>query len=122
MPVHPFVQACVIPGCGAPVSARGRCGAHATVLDQHRGLNSDRQHAALYTSARWRKLRRHILDEHLLCECDDCRGGLGRVRRAAVVHHRQAHGGDPTKFFDPANLLPMAKACHDAITGRNRRK
>ena len=117
MPVNPFLHSCRVPSCGAPVASRGACALHASQQDTHRGLTSDRQHKALYDSARWRLLRRAILAARPFCECDQCRGGHVRVTPASVVHHRQPHHGDEHLFFGPDNLQALAKVCHDRITG-----
>jgi hypothetical protein len=29
------------------------------------------------------------------------------------VHHKEAHKGDPAKFFDPSNCEAVCKPCHD---------
>ena len=45
-----------------------------------------------------------------MCQCPHCKAqGL----KANIVDHKDRHGGDPRKFFDPANLISMNKQCHD---------
>jgi 5-methylcytosine-specific restriction protein A len=112
----PYSQACAVFGCPRPVTARGRCATHAQRLGQTRGLDCDRHRGrALYQTARWRALRRWLLNRSPLCTCTECEQ-LKRVRVATVVHHRQPHGGDEEKFFNVELLQPLAKACHDRIT------
>jgi len=119
MPTNPFAHQCRVPGCSQRVTARGRCAAHAGQVDALRGLSSDRQHKHLYDSARWKRLRAHILTTRIWCECQDCtRESVHRI--AEVVHHVTPHGGDETLFFAEANLQPLAKQCHDQLTGRSR--
>lgn len=111
----PFSKACAVCGCSRPAVSRGRCQVHAGQVDRARGLASDRQHKALYNSARWRRLRTWLLREQPVCRCAAC-VRLGRVRPASVVHHLRPHGGDERLFFDPRNLVALAKECHDAMT------
>lgn len=91
------------------------CPTRARQRDQHRNPNTDRYHVHLYASLRWRRLRREILTARPWCECPDC-GGTVYFPPASVVHHKEAHHGDETLFFDPMNLQPLAKSCHDRIT------
>jgi 5-methylcytosine-specific restriction enzyme A len=114
----PYRSACVVFGCPRPVTARGRCATHAKGMEQTRGLNSDRHLGrALYQTARWRALRRWLLNRSPLCTCTECEQ-LKRVRVATVVHHRQPHGGDEGKFFNVELLQALAKSCHDRLTSR----
>lgn len=119
MPSVPYSRACAVAGCSAQVHLRGRCQAHGTTADQLRGLGSDRVHTDLYQSAEWRRVRRRMLAESPLCQCADCCAS-SILRATEVVHHREPHGGDRVKFFDRANLVAMAKACHDRFTGSAR--
>ena len=59
----------------------------------------------VYRSARWRRLRRMVL-ERAGNRCARC-GGAGRLE----VHHRRplACGGDP---FDATNLQALCRRCH----------
>lgn len=115
MPTLPYRYACAVAGCACPARGRGRCAQHATVADQLRGLGSDRYHAGLYNSPEWRRLRRQVLAASPVCQCASCLTSPV-VRVTSVVHHREAHHGDPTKFFAVENLVAMAKPCHDRLT------
>jgi 5-methylcytosine-specific restriction protein A len=104
------------------VTSRGRCAVHGQALEQTRGLDSDRHRGRdLYQTSRWRRLRRWLLSQRPLCECDDCQR-TGRVLAASVLHHVRHHGGDSVLFFDVENLMPMAKPCHDRLTALEMRK
>jgi len=115
-----MTRACLVFACGDPVTTRGRCARHAGQVDSQRSLGTDRQAGAeLYQSARWKALRGRLLRRSPLCACDDCaRDGI--VRPTSVIHHLEPHGGVASKFFAPSNLRPLAKACHDRITMRER--
>jgi 5-methylcytosine-specific restriction enzyme A len=67
----------------------------------------------MYKSSRWRRLRYQQLLDHPLCgRC--LRSNPRRLTPATVVHHLEPHRGDPTKFFDPANLISSCKPHHDS--------
>lgn len=77
-----------------------------------RAKSKDWQH--LYQTPRWRRLRKAQLDKQRLCErC--MRGNPPQVVVATVVHHKEPHKGDTTKFFDPDNLASSCKPCHDSV-------
>ena len=120
MPDNPFRASCFVAGCKQPVAVRGRCAAHAGQQDQARGLSSDRHHAHLYASARWKRLRLRILRTRLFCECPDCKG-VWPCEPTQVVHHREPHGGREELFFAETNLQALSKVCHDKLTGHSKR-
>jgi hypothetical protein len=109
-------RACLVHACGAPVVSRGRCAKHGRQVDAARSVGTDRQAgAALYQSREWRELRALVIGLHPFCMCGECVSGRRRWP-STVVHHRDAHGGDPRKFFDVRNLIALSKGCHDRIT------
>ena len=62
-------------------------------------------HRKLYYTARWKALRRAVLDRDSW-KCTDC----GRHGRMEVHHIRHtAKGG---KMWDPANLRALCRDCH----------
>jgi 5-methylcytosine-specific restriction protein A len=71
------------------------------------------QHAVrLYQDPRWRRMRRHHLRLHPLCEvCLQTE----TVEPAAVVHHRQRHDGDEANFFDEGQLQSLCWDCRNAL-------
>src|SRR4051812_33874588 len=66
----------------------------------------------LYDTARWKKRRRYQLQLHPLCEL--CKA-KGLTVAAEVVHHVEAHKGDPV-LFHTGKLQSLCKPCHDHIT------
>ena len=65
----------------------------------------------LYSSKRWRTLRRNFLLRHPMCQCPHCSGGA--PLQANVVDHIKRHDGDLRLFFALSNLRAMNKECHD---------
>jgi 5-methylcytosine-specific restriction protein A len=66
---------------------------------------------------KWQEARAGFLAKHPLCECPDHQGRAG-APRADVVDHIQPHKGDPAKFWDRNNWMPMNRGCHSAKTAR----
>lgn len=90
---------CLEPGCGELTTSK-RCPTHT------RGRYT-KAAGSLYSSKRWRILRRRILAANP--RCTSC-GTL-----ATEVDHVTAirDGGDP---WDPANLQPLCRPCHSRKT------
>lgn len=74
------------------------------------GAAADLKH--LYNSARWKRLRQHILSKHPYCQCPHHNG---KSMPANVVDHKIPHRGNLSLFWDVRNLQAMAKPCHDAF-------
>ena len=68
-----------------------------------------------YRQARWKALRKCVLDAQPLCA--DCLK-QGRATVATDVHHRVKHNGNPERFYESANLEPLCASCHAKHTGR----
>ena len=68
------------------------------------------QHASLYKTKAWYRLRHAQLQREPLCRM--CKQ-LGRVTAANVIDHIEPHRGNLELFHDPANLQSLCKACHD---------
>jgi 5-methylcytosine-specific restriction enzyme A len=85
------------------------------VRAQERDYDANRrQNAALYHSARWRKVRAHVLRRSPLCvECER----EGRTTVAQIVHHivPVSEGGAP---FDPDGLRGVCRPCHGRLHAR----
>lgn len=64
----------------------------------------------MYKTALWQRLRKGQLQREPLCE--RCKA-KGMVVAATVVHHMDAHKGDPALFYDPARLASSCAPCHD---------
>lgn len=71
----------------------------------------------LYGTAAWQRLRKFKLARDYFCECSTCKK-FNKNTPATVVDHIVPHRGDPTLFYDLANLQSMAKSCHDRKTAR----
>ena len=100
---------CVEPGCRELV-ARGRCRQHARAREW---MRPNREARRWYYIARWRDLRRQVLEAQPLCvECLQ----VSRVEPAVDVDHIVPHGGDYDRFFDPQNLQGLCKLHHSQKT------
>lgn len=102
---------CRKPGCPnlQMRGGRGYCEEHQDLADREsrRGRCRESAHRRGYT-ARYRKVRRRVLQEQPLCvRCLE----RGKVTAAEVTHHivPLAEGGTN----DPSNLMPLCRACHD---------
>lgn len=59
---------------------------------------------------RWQIARTGFLNQHPLCaRCET----EGRVSPATVVHHKIAHKGDKSLFWDRSNWEAVCQPCHD---------
>ncbi len=113
MPNRPK-RPCKQPGCSNLVES-GYCEQHRHLSRQY---DKDRESAAKCGyDKRWQRYRLTYLQEHPLCECEECKK-LGRSLPATVIDHKIAHKGDPVLFWDPNNHQAMAKRCHDKKTAR----
>ena len=81
--------------------------------EHRRAYARDSAHARGYDT-RWQRTRAQFLRVHPLCA--ECYRD-GRVTAASVVDHIVPHRGDARLFWDPDNLQPMCKVCHDRKTG-----
>jgi 5-methylcytosine-specific restriction endonuclease McrA len=68
------------------------------------------QHASLYKSKTWQRLRYYQLQREPLCRM--CRQ-LGHIEPAAIVDHIKPHRGNLELFYDADNLAALCKPCHD---------
>jgi len=68
------------------------------------------QHARLYKTKAWYRLRHAQLQAEPLCRM--CKQ-LGRVTAANVIDHIKPHRGNLELFHDPANIQALCKPCHD---------
>jgi 5-methylcytosine-specific restriction protein A len=68
----------------------------------------------LYSTARWERLRKHVLREQPVCATPAC------DKPAAHVDHIRPHEGNSDVFFDRANLQGLCHGCHSRKTRRER--
>ena len=69
------------------------------------------KHTDIYSSLRWRKLRKQYLTEHPLCVM--CQQDSGRVTPATVVDHKIPHKGNLELMWSLDNLQALCKPHHD---------
>lgn len=67
----------------------------------------------IYCSARWKRLRRHILNQGPLCVACEAKG---RVVAAHAIDHIVPVQDAPERAYDEDNLQPLCHACHNAKT------
>jgi len=103
-------------GCNNLTNER-YCDQHKRQLRQKQDKKRGTAHQRGYTS-KWRTVSAAFLKKHPLCECDECKAGVLRVREATVVDHIVPHKGDKTVFWDRNNWQAMAKKCHDKKTAK----
>lgn len=70
--------------------------------------------AAIWQSARWKRISREYLARHPVCEWPGC------GERARSVDHIVPHKGDEALAYDTGNLQALCKAHHDAKSRRDR--
>lgn len=99
------LRLCLEPRCATPATYRGRCPIHSKERNRETHSSPHR----IYSTRRWRLLRRAILTDEPLCrEC-------GTI--ATDVDHivPMEEGGEA---WAPANCQPMCHECHSAKTNR----
>ena len=114
MPMKPRTI-CIEPNCGEYAEAGGcRCPVHAAARERAYRMSPLRQERAdLYATPRWQAIRRAVLEDRPFCAA--CLA-MGKYTPAQVVDHITPHRGDRDLFFDPTNLQPLCKVCHDRKT------
>jgi hypothetical protein len=66
----------------------------------------------LYDKRSWHRLRKRIRQAEPYCRpCFEA----GRLTPAVAIHHEIAVKDDPTRAFDPSNLVPLCLNCHALI-------
>lgn len=126
MPQRPL-RPCAHPGC-PHLTAGYYCPTHQQAADQRKRLEQrhyDRHHrdqksAAFYRSPEWLAVREAVLvRDHGLCQ--RCLWE-GRITPADTVHHIVELREDWSRRLDPANLVSLCQACHNAVHGRRDRR
>lgn len=85
-----------------------RRAANRKVIDERRGSPRERGY-----SARWDTASKVFLANNPLCRrCE----AAGLLVPATVTDHIRPHRGDSELFWDPGNLQPLCKPCHDRKT------
>lgn len=64
----------------------------------------------LYDTVSWAEFRNKFLAANPKCyACGE---------RSRIVDHVISHKGNEIKFWEPTNMIPLCKLCHDYITGK----
>lgn len=102
---------CKHPGCPELVPAGEK------YCEKHKAMHPEevRSAAGRGYDNKWRAFRKRYLAVHPLCaECLK----HGRFTKATVIDHIKPFRGDERLQYDPDNLQPLCKACHDRKTGK----
>ena len=101
------------------VSPTTRYLAPATRVEQSRSRDIRLAWRAWYKTARWQKLRWTVLVRDQFT-CQLC-GRIEANTSKLVGDHKVRHRGDPTLFWDAANIQCLCKSCHDSDKQRAER-
>ena len=104
---------CRYPNCSELTSDR-YCDKHKKEIDSKYSRTS-RPFKHLYSTSRWKKLRKEFLQDHTLCE--ECKRN-GVIKIAEVVDHIEAHKGDELLFWNQNNWQALCKHHHDVKTAK----
>lgn len=116
MPTSPL-QLCTVSGCPNLVGY-GKCDTHR--LEARRDSDRTRPDATQRGyNHQWRQTRRAYLEQHPLCECDDCQRLPTWQRPTAVdVDHIDGLGPAGPRGHDWSNLQALTHAHHTAKTNK----
>src|SRR4051812_35534148 len=98
------IRLCAEAGCGELVYYRGRCREHASA--QNRPSN----YSHVYSTKRWRLLRRKVIVEHPICQ--SCGNAISTVGDHVLPLDS---GGAP---YDRENVQALCVSCHGVKTRR----
>jgi 5-methylcytosine-specific restriction enzyme A len=122
---------CRHPGCSALLTKSGYCATHQASAPRQHTLYDRyvRQRdpalamaARIRNSARWKTVRRQVLDAYPLCA--DPHGEhqrQGTTRTATEVHHITGLAESPELAFESSNLSPLCSRCHARIEREHRK-
>lgn len=84
-------------------------------VERNRSRDAEKPWRSWYKTARWQKLRAQVLvrDAYTCQRTGALLSGRHPAPDSPVVNHRIPHRGDPSLFWDEANLETVAKAVHD---------
>lgn len=97
--------------------------AHRNVNDRSAYRYKTTPWRAWYTSKRWAKLRKEILNRDMYtCTEPECGILLVHKTNLLIAHHKKAHKGIPELFWDKDNITTVCKQCHDGIIQKRERQ
>jgi hypothetical protein len=97
-------------GCGVLTSAGPRCTACQGKVERR----STEKRMGIYSTKRWRRIRRAFLSAHPVCEARDCPYPGEPAKDVDHIVRRRAGGSD-----DSSNLRALSHACHSRRTARD---
>ena len=96
---------------GLPLLANPLAPSITSEAERSRYRASTQPYRAWYKTARWDRLRWHVLTRDCFT-CAMC-GRLEADTRNLVCDHKRPHRGDQVFFWDTNNLQTLCKPCHD---------
>ena len=106
---------CSYPSCNNLIDKNERyCKTHQIPKKTAPFQNAVRTNENLYSTAKWRRLKRQILKENPYCS----RCGIGEKDSVLEVHHIIPPRGAEDLFFDENNLISICQQCHRIITAQ----
>jgi 5-methylcytosine-specific restriction endonuclease McrA len=105
---------CKQAGCMAILETPGYCPNHKPP-ERKPFENAVRYNQNLHKTARWRDLRKRILEDQWYCQ--RC-----HATTRLEVHHIKRAKGDPDLFFDQSNLVVLCADCHKLFTQAETRR
>lgn len=109
------LKPCNYPKCKALLVSGAYCDQHKRQIDNNKDQRRGSSTARGY-GYKWQQASKAFLKSHPLCQCDECKEGLIRLRASYVVDHKIPHCGNMSLFWDHDNWQAMSKPCHDKKT------
>jgi len=92
------------------------CEVHRKDSPDLEAVRPSRSGGNLYNTARWRRLRKQVLQREPFCR--ECKKH-GAAVMATDVDHIKSHRGNEELFWDINNLQPLCHSCHSKKTRRD---
>ena len=104
------MKICKSPGCNDLIDfSQSYCERH---IPEKRipFMTAERSNESLYSTSKWKKLRKKILSEYNYCfKC-------GLESKLLDIHHEIPPRGNEELFYDENNCIPVCKSCHRILT------
>lgn len=106
---------------GAPTSRLG--GDRSAGADGRAARPAEPHWRRWYKTARWQRLRAEVIkrDGLVCCQTGVLLVGKHPAWNSPAIDHKVPHRGDPSLFWDPANLQVVSKEWHDKVKQRMER-